>query len=131
MNIVSIGVDLCEISRLSKLISEHGDRFLKKVYTPREITYCSKKVNGMLNFAARFAAKEALLKALGTGLAAELNWKDVEVLNDAQGKPHFKFYGKVSRFISGRKVLLSLTHTNDNALAFVVIQGKPFPKKKR
>ena len=129
MNIVSIGVDLCDISRLAKLIAEHGDRFLKKVYTVQEIDYCSPKVNGVINFAARFAAKEALLKALGTGLGAEMNWKDVEVVNDAQGKPHFKFYGQVSAYIADRKVFLTLTHTNDNALAFVVIEGKPFPKK--
>jgi holo-[acyl-carrier protein] synthase len=128
MSIVAIGVDLCEIPRLSKLITEHGERFLEKVYTPEEIAYCSQKVNGVINFAARFAAKEALLKALGTGLGAEMNWKDVEVVNDAQGKPHFKFYGQVAKYIADRKVLLSLTHTNENALAFVVIEGKPFAK---
>jgi holo-[acyl-carrier protein] synthase len=123
MNIVSIGVDLCDIPRLSKLITEHGDRFLKKVFTAGEISYCSGKVNGILNFAARFAAKEALLKALGTGLRAEMNWKDVEVLNDALGKPYFKFYGQIAEYLGERKVLLSLAHTADNALAFVLIEG--------
>jgi holo-[acyl-carrier protein] synthase len=128
MGIISIGVDLCEISRLSKLISEHGDRFLKKVYTPREIAYCSQKVNGVVNYAARFAAKEALLKALGTGLRSEMNWKDVEVVNDALGKPHYKFYGQIAEYIGSRKVLLSLAHTDENAIAFVTIEGEPFPR---
>jgi holo-[acyl-carrier protein] synthase len=126
MNIISIGVDLCDIPRLSKLITEHGDRFLKKVFTASEITYCAQKINGVLNYAARFAAKEALLKALGTGLRAGMNWKDVEVLNDALGKPYFVFYGQIAEYLGGRKVLLSLAHTDDNALAFVVIAGEPF-----
>ena len=123
MNTISIGVDLCDIPRLSKLISEHGDRFLKKVFTAGEIAYCAHKVNGVLNFAARFAAKEALLKALGTGLRNEMNWKDVEVLNYELGKPYFKFYGQIAEYLGDRKVLISLAHTDDNALAFVVIEG--------
>ena len=126
MDIISIGVDLCDIPRLEKLIAEHGERFLKKVYTTAEIAYCSQKVNGVLNYAGRFAAKEALLKALGTGLRGEMNWKDVEVLNDALGRPYFKFYGQIAEYLGERKVLLSLAHTDDNALAFVVIEG-PVP----
>ncbi len=126
MSTIAIGVDLCDIPRLSKLITEHGDRFLKKVYTAGEIAYCTKKVNGLTSFAARFAAKEALLKALGTGLRAEMNWKDVEVVNDALGKPYFKFYGQIAEYLGERKVLLSLAHTDENAMAFVMIEGEPF-----
>jgi len=126
MSVISIGVDLCDISRLSKLISEHDDQFLKKVFTVAEISYCSPKANGVVNFAARFAAKEALLKALGTGLRSGTNWKDVEVLNDELGKPYFKFHGKIAGQLSRHKVLLSLAHTAENAMAFVVIEGEPF-----
>jgi holo-[acyl-carrier protein] synthase len=126
MSIASIGVDLCDIPRLSKLIGEHGERFLGKVYTAGEIDYCRNKVKNLTSFAGRFAAKEALFKALGTGLRSGMNWKDVEVVNDELGKPHFKFYGEIARIIGNRNVMLSLAHTDENAVAFVVIEGDPF-----
>jgi len=128
MNIVSIGVDISEIQRIKKLIEQHNDRFLSKIYTAAEIAYCNKKVDKYPSFAARFAAKEAVLKALGKGLRDGLNWKDIEVRNDAVGKPYLKLSGKSSDLIGNRKALLSLSHTKDNAIAFVVIQGEPFNK---
>ena len=126
MNVVSIGVDICEIKRLQNIISKHQNRFLTKVFTATEIAYCNKKIDKFASFAARFAAKEALLKALGTGLRMGLNWKDIEVNNDTLGKPYLRFYGKTHEIIADRKVLLSISHTYQNAIAFVIIEGKPF-----
>ena len=123
MSIIAIGVDLCDVQRLNKIISEHGERFLKKVYTTGEIIYCAKKSNGSTAYAARFAAKEALLKAIGTGLRDGINWKDIEVVNDELGKPEFKLYGKTSSVIGNRRVMVSLSHTHEYAVAFVVIEG--------
>jgi len=129
MNIASIGVDICEINRLEKIIIKYQNRFIEKVFTPIEISYCSKKVDKFPSFAARFAAKEAVFKALGTGLRMGINWKDIEVNNDSLGRPYLRFYGKTNEMIGDRKALLSLSHTDHNAIAFVIIEGKPFAFK--
>jgi holo-[acyl-carrier protein] synthase len=126
MNVASIGVDICEINRLQRIIIKHQNRFLAKVYTPTEIAYCNKKIDKFSSFAARFAAKEAVFKALGTGLRMGINWKDIEVNNDSLGRPYLKFYGKTNEMIADRKAFLSLSHTDQNAIAFVIIEGKPF-----
>jgi holo-[acyl-carrier protein] synthase len=128
MNIVSIGVDISEIQRIKNLIEQHKDRFLSKIFTAAEIAYCNKKVDKYPSFAARFAAKEAVLKALGRGLRDGLNWKDIEVRNDTFGRPYLKLSGKSGDLIGNRKAFLSLSHTKDNAIAFVVIQGELFNK---
>jgi len=126
MAVISIGVDICEVSRIRNIEEKHHKRFLQKVYTQAEIGYCLSKKSRHNSFAARFAAKEALLKALGTGLTSGLQWKEIEVYNDKLGKPHFKFYGQTALIIGGRNVLLSLSHSDDNAIAFVIIEGDPF-----
>ena len=126
MNIASIGIDICEINRLQKIIIKYQNRFLEKVFTPIEIAYCDKKIDKFPSFAARFAAKEAVFKALGTGLRLGINWKDIEVNNDSLGRPYLRFYGMTNEMIADRKALLSLSHTDDNAIAFVIIAGKPF-----
>ena len=126
MSIVAIGVDISEIRRIKKLIEQHDERFLLKIFTPLEIAYCNGKVDRYPSFAARFAAKEAALKALGKGLRDGLNWKDIEVKNDALGKPYLNFYGKSGQLIGNRKALISISHTKYNAIAFVVIHGEPF-----
>ncbi len=126
MTVISIGVDICDVSRIRNIEEKHNMRFLQKVFTQTEIEYCLNKVRRHTSLAARFAAKEALLKALGTGLRSGLQWKEIEVYNDDLGKPHFKFYGQTAGLIAGRNVLLSLSHTDDNAIAFVTIEGDPF-----
>ena len=123
MKIRAIGVDLCEVKRMEKIIDRTGDRFLKKVFTDRERKYCSEKHNYAQCFAARFAAKEAMLKALGTGLRDGIKWKDIEIVNDELGKPSFEFYNLCAEKTAGRHVLLSLSHTDHTALAFVVIES--------
>jgi holo-[acyl-carrier protein] synthase len=121
MNVYAIGVDLCEIGRINRIIEEHGERFLIKVFTTQEIAYCRKKYIAAASFAARFAAKEALLKAIGTGLRGKFRWKDIEIINNKLGKPEFTVYGKTARILKGRRLLLSLSHTADHAIAFVVV----------
>lgn len=128
MSIVAIGVDICDVSRIRSIEEKHGKRFLQKVFTDQEAGYCEKKIEKHTSLAARFAAKEALLKALGTGLRSGLQWKEIEVENDHLGKPYFKFHGQTANLVSGRTVFLSLSHTNDNAIAFVIIQGEPFKR---
>jgi holo-[acyl-carrier protein] synthase len=126
MAFVSIGVDICDVKRIKNLEEKHHLKFLEKVFTPTEIQYCFKKVTKHTSLAARFAAKEAFLKALGTGLRSGLQWKEIEVENDDLGKPHLKLYGETAAIIGGRNVHLSLSHTDENAIAFVIIEGAPF-----
>lgn len=126
MAVTSIGVDICDIKRLREIEEKHKERFIKKVFTPEEILYCEKKFDKHSSYAARFAAKEACLKALGTGLRDGFLWKDIEVQNDKLGKPFFKFHGKTAEVISNRMVHLSISHTDRDAIAFVLIEGDPF-----
>ncbi len=123
MPVIGIGTDLCDIDRIARIIAEQGDRFLAKVFTQNEISYCRPKHHAAQCFAARFAAKEALLKALGVGLRDGLRWKDMEIENDALGKPFFKLSGKCAQQTSGTNIMLSLSHTQHAAVAFVIIDS--------
>ncbi len=123
MAIYGIGTDICDIKRIARIIEQQGDRFLAKVFTKTEIEYCSNKHTKAECFAARFAAKEAFLKALGTGLRDGLRWKDMEIENDELGKPILNLYGKCAERTTGSKVLISLSHTENAAIAFVVIES--------
>ena len=119
-----IGVDTEVNQRIGALIEKSGERFLKKVFTDNEINYCKGKKDHYGSFTARFAAKEAVFKALGTGLRDGLKWKDVEVLNDPLGKPYLCFYDKVKEKTGDDYVHLSLTHTKSQATAFVIIERR-------
>jgi holo-[acyl-carrier protein] synthase len=119
------GVDLIEISRIAETLAKHGERFLRLVYTPHEIAHCAGRTHAL---AARFAAKEAAAKALGTGLiglggGAGVHWADIEVVNDELGKPSLKLHrGAAIRAaeLGWRDLSLSLTHSRDHAIALVV-----------
>jgi holo-[acyl-carrier protein] synthase len=124
--IVGIGADIAEVARLREAIQRHGQRFLQRVFTPREISYCNGYRNADERFAARFAAKEAVMKALGTGWRRGITWRDIEVANAASGQPGLTLTGKAGelfRNLGGRRILLSLTHTDSYALAQVIIEG--------
>ena len=124
--IIGIGADLAEVHRLREAIERHGERFLQRVFTPLEITYCQAHRNSAERFAARFAAKEAMMKALGTGWRRGIRWRDIEVFNAAGGKPELNLSGKAREIylaLGGKHILLSLTHTDDYALAQVIIEG--------
>ncbi len=117
-----IGVDIIEIDRVRRSIEELGDRFLDKVYTSGEIAYCDAKAHRFQHYAARFAAKEALSKALSTGWAGEFRWKDVEVMNEPSGQPAFLLHGTLCELLAGASVMLSMSHSESHVVAMVLIQ---------
>ena len=122
--IKGIGVDIIEIKRIGDSIQAQADRFLEKVFTPQEIAYCSAKYNSAQHYAARFAAKEALSKALSTGWAGEFRWKDVELTNDPSGQPRITLHGPLREELAGSSVFVSLSHSHSHVVAMVVIDGK-------
>ena len=124
--IVGMGIDLAEVPRVREAIERHGERFLKRVFTPLEIAYCQRHKNSEERFAARFAAKEAAMKALGTGWRQGVTWQDFEVINASSGKPGLRLSGKaeeICRCLGGRTIWLSITHTTDYAMAEVIVEG--------
>ena len=124
--IVGLGVDLTEVPRLREAIARYGERFLKRVFTPSEIAYCLRHKNSDERFAARFAVKEAAMKALGTGWRSGITWRDFEVINSSSGKPGLKLTGKALEIYSslgGGNIAISITHTSTYALAEVIIEG--------
>jgi len=125
--ILGTGVDLCEVDRIEAAIGRHGQRFLDRVYTEREIAYAQSKANRYERFAARFAAKEAGMKALGTGWHGGLGWRDLEVSNLPSGRPTLRLYGvaaKVAEKMGVRNISLSMTHTTAQAMAMVILEGQ-------
>lgn len=123
---VYCGVDIIEIERLRRSIEETGG-FKERVFTGREIEYCDKRNKARYeSYAARFAGKEAVLKALGTGLAEGLEWKMIEILNDEKGKPHVTLSQKALELYEGMgagDMDISLSHCGSYAVAYVVIQA--------
>ncbi len=120
--IKGIGVDIIEIGRITKSVEELGDVFLQKIFTAREIAYCNSKPNAHQHFAARFAAKEALSKAVATGWSGEFKWKDVEVSNESSGKPLLTLHGSMKEILSHCSVLVSLSHSDHHVVAIVVLE---------
>ena len=116
---IGIGIDIAEVDRIEKLAEKH-EQFLTRVYTEREIGYCNKKRNKYQHYAARFAAKESVLKALGVGWSQEIKWTDIEVVNESSGRPQINTYGTVKRLVEQKgvkEILISLTHTSRYAIA--------------
>ena len=125
--IVGTGVDIAEVGRIKAAVERFGDRFLKRVFTPAEIRYCMGKLNAAERLAARFAAKEAGMKAIGTGLRHGVTWQDVEVLRMPGQRPVLKFSGKAAEFaerLGCKRTHLSLSHTADQAIAHVILEGE-------
>ena len=127
--IIGIGTDLVEIKRIDRLLSRWGVRALQRLFTPSEIQLGSMLTTSARHFAKRFAAKEALVKALGLGFSQKITFQDIEVSNDALGKPNLFLQGMAAqklaqRILTGYKpqIHLSLSDTQDHALAFVVIE---------
>lgn len=123
--IVGMGVDLAEVPRIRASIERFGARFIERVYTPDEIAYAERKANRFERYAARFAAKEAGMKAIGTGWKRGVRWQDFEVANLPSGKPTLRFHGvaaEVAGKLGVRNVALSLTHTAELAMAQVILE---------
>ncbi len=125
--IVGTGVDIAEVDRIAQAIARFGDRFKERVFTADEIRYCESKANKIERFAARFAAKEAGMKALGTGWSRGVTWRDIEVRRLPGGRPMIVFHGKAGEIfakLGGGKVHLSLTHTAESAMAYVILESE-------
>lgn len=123
--VVGLGTDLIEIVRIQQSVTRFGDRFLRRVFSPSEIDYCRRKKNAAESFAARFAAKEAGAKALGTGISQGITWLELEVVRQPSGKPTLHLTGRAAQRalqLGVATVSLSLTHSKDIALAVVVME---------
>ncbi len=123
--IVGSGVDMIEIARIAETLERYGDRFCQRIYLPGEIRYCRSKKNAAESFAARFAAKEAAAKALGTGIQHGVAWRDIEVVRTASGRPTLLFHGRAAAIagkLGVRNAVISLTHSRTEALAQVLLE---------
>lgn len=123
MNIIGIGTDIVECLRIAKMIERHGELFLGRVYTSHEIEYCSSRKAATQHYAGRWAAKEAVLKALGTGWSGGIRWKDVEVRTEFSGKPVVHIEGVAQQVCQQQgidRVLLSVSHCRSHATAYAV-----------
>jgi holo-[acyl-carrier protein] synthase len=124
--IVGLGLDIAETDRVEAAIVRHGTAFLERVYTPREVAYCQKHKNQFERYAARFAAKEAAMKALGTGWRLGVRWRDIEVANEPGGKPTLNLEGVARQFADGlgvKHISLTITHSGNLALAQVIFEA--------
>ncbi|HVQ76869.1 MAG TPA: holo-ACP synthase [Candidatus Binatia bacterium] len=121
-----IGVDLAQIPRMRRVLERWEERFLQRVFTEREIAYCRRRRDPVPHLAARFAAKEAVLKALGTGLQMGVNWREIEVCRERGQAPTVVLSGRcraLAEALGAERVLVSLTHDGDYALAEVILVG--------
>ena len=123
--IVGTGVDLAEVPRIKKSIERYGEKFIRRIYTPAEIAYVERKANKFERYAARFAAKEAGMKAIGTGWRRGVTWQDFEVANLRSGKPTLLLHGVAAGFaekLGVKHVSLSITHTAGLGMAHVILE---------
>src|SRR3984893_7484180 len=124
--IVGDGIDIAEVPRIAESIKRFGERFIRRVFTAGEIRYCDSKANRFERYAARFAAKEAAMKALGTGWNHGLRWRECEVARMPGGRPTMSFHGKAGEFaakLGVKNVALSITHTAEQAMAQVILEN--------
>lgn len=126
MEIVGIGTDIVECLRIGRLIEQHGEIFLSKVFTTREIRYCQDRKRAIEHFAGRWAAKEAILKCLGTGWQKGISWTDVEVRNDFSGQPRVLLCGgakDITQRLKIKDILISISHCRAYATAYALAIG--------
>jgi holo-[acyl-carrier protein] synthase len=128
--IVATGIDIVEIARIEEVFARRGMRFRDRVFTESEIAYCESRAAKMESYAARFAAKEAAMKALGTGWGDGVGWRDIEVLRSPAGIPSLRFRGRALERLNelgATQAHLSLTHSRDMAMAQVILEGQSKP----
>ena len=126
-DIIGIGTDITECLRIARMIERHGEMFISRVYTPEEIKYCQSRKQATQHFTGRWAAKEAILKALGTGWRRGISWRDVEVRNEPGGKPVVAVRGGVKDVVEQlgvAKIQVSISHCRSHAVAFAIAVGK-------
>jgi holo-[acyl-carrier protein] synthase len=120
MPILGIGNDILEIERIRDSIAAHGEKFLSKLFTPKEQDYCNNHSDPIPHFAGRFSAKEAIVKALGTGIGGHASWLDFEILNDSKGRPSVFFSEKMREKLQKSQILISISHCKLYATAFAI-----------
>lgn len=123
--IIGTGVDIAEVPRIRQALARYGERFLNRVFTAEEARYCNGKPNAAERLAARFAAKEAGMKAIGTGLRGGITWKDMEVVRRPGQRPELHYHGKAAEIAAAlgcKRVHLSLSHTAEQAIAHVILE---------
>jgi holo-[acyl-carrier protein] synthase len=135
MEIIGIGTDITECLRIARMIERHGELFISRVYTPDEIRYCQNRKQSTQHFTGRWAAKEAILKAIGTGWRRGISWLDMEIRNDPGGQPIVTVRGGVKEAVEKlgvRKLLVSISHCHTHATATAIAVGgkadKPAPE---
>ncbi|MDP4172652.1 MAG: holo-ACP synthase [Bacteroidota bacterium] len=120
--VIGIGIDIIEIDRIKQSVDRFGDKFLNKIFTEVELQYCLSKPNKYQHLAARFAAKEAVAKALSEGWDGGFNWKDIEIYNELSGKPSVKLYGKLDEYLGNDKGLkLTMSHSQNYVTSFAIV----------
>lgn len=125
--IYGIGIDLVENIRMEKIVKKWGPKFISRIFSEKEIEYCSKHANSAIHYSARFAAKESFLKSLGIGLGKGVKLSDIEVVNDKNGKPSLSLCEEAKTQVEKRKIIkihLSLTHTKKYSTAIVILETK-------
>jgi holo-[acyl-carrier protein] synthase len=124
--IVGLGLDIAEVDRIEAAIRRHGAPFLERLYTPSEVAYCESYKDKFERYAARFAAKEAAMKALGTGWSRGVRWRDIEVAREPSGKPTIRLEGiaqQIAQRMGVKNISLSITHSGNLALAQVIFEA--------
>ena len=130
MTVLGIGTDIVECLRIAQMIERHGEQFIGRVYTDHEIKYCRARRAATQHYAGRWAAKESVLKALGTGWARGISWRDIEVRNAPNGRPVIALRGGARDVLerSGiREILISISHCRSHATAYALALGEPAP----
>jgi len=130
LNVLGIGTDIVECLRIAQMIERHGELFINRVYTPHEIRYCQSRKQATQHFAGRWAAKEAILKALGTGWRRGISWRDIEVRNDQMGRPVVGLRGGARDIVEQRgirEMLVSISHCRSHATAYALALGGEAP----
>jgi holo-[acyl-carrier protein] synthase len=124
--IVGLGLDIAEVDRIEAALTRHGASIIERLFTPAEAAYCERHKGKFERYAARFAAKEAAMKALGTGWSRGVRWRDIEVTREASGKPTLRLAGAAREIADGlgvKNILLTITHSGNLALAQVIFEN--------
>jgi holo-[acyl-carrier protein] synthase len=131
MNVLGIGTDIVECLRVAQMIERHGELFIARVYTPHEIEFCSARKAATQHYAGRWAAKEAVLKAMGTGWSQGITWRDIEIRSKAGGQPTIALAGgarEACERLGIAQMLITISHCRTHATAFAVALGKDTPE---
>ena len=122
MPLFGLGIDLCDVPRIRAALERYPDRFRRRIFTPAEIAFCDARTDPATSYAARFAAKEAFAKALGTGLRGLIGWREIEVRDNERSRPTIAVTGRAAAWLAGRRTHLSITHLPEYAAAVVAIE---------